>query len=196
MEKRETILLGINNNKIITADVCVTNRNGYNEFTASFNVGEAFDVYKQVDEDHIKDYFNERWDCLTSDEKLYELNDGYYTKDEVFETWKQNYWYDYTDFIDCSCTNYEITHENKTINFETVYGGQHDIRDESDYDEMIFTNKELFELIMYYWDYYHLKEINEEQIKEIEDKIFNSEFLEYNEEFEEFIINNLDWSVL
>ena len=195
MRTNKTILLGINNNMVITANVCITDRNGYNEFTTSFNVGEAFNVDERFDEDYRKDYFSERWDCLSSDEKLNELNDGYYTKDEVFEMWENN-WYDYTDFIDCSCTNYEITHENKTINFETVSCGQHDVRDEDDYENMIFTNKELFELVMYYWDYYHLKEINEEQKKEIEDKIFNSEFLEYNEEFEKFIINNLDWSIL
>ena len=62
MEKRKTILLGINDDTIITANVCITDRNGYNEFTASFNVGEAFNVYERFDEDYRKKYFNERWD--------------------------------------------------------------------------------------------------------------------------------------
>lgn len=193
MEKRKTILLGIKDNTIIITNVCITDRNGYNEFTASFDVGEAFNI-DDIDDVYKKEYANEYWACLDDRSKLNLLQDGEITKDEALQDIIENSYYgDYRDFVDCSCTDYEITHENKTINFESKCCGQHDVRDDNNYEDMIFTNRELFELVMYYWDYYHLKEINEEQIKEIEDKIFNSEFLEYNEEFEEFIINNLNW---
>lgn len=193
MEKRKTILLGIKDNTIIITNVCITDRNGYNELTASFDVGEAFNI-DDIDDIYKKEYASEYWASLDDRSKLNLLQDGEITKDDALQDIIENSYYgDYRDFVDCSCTDYEITHENKTINFRTTSCGQHDVRDDKDYEDMIFTNKELFELVMYYWDYYHLKEINEEQIKEIEDKIFNSEFLEYNEEFEEFIINNLNW---
>lgn len=192
MELKKTILLGIKNNNIITADLTITDRNNYNEFTASFNVGEAFNI-DNIDMDYKKEYFEEAWDCFDDAYKLQLLQDGEITKDDVMNNWSYNS--DYTEIKDCSCTNYEIDYKNITINFETVGCGQHDVRDDSDFEDMIFTDEKLFNNIMYYWNNFHLKEINDEQIEEIK-KIMNSKYEEKSNAFYEFIIDNLDWEVL
>lgn len=192
MELKKTILLGIKNNNIITADVTITDRNNYKEFTASFNVGEAFNV-DDIDADYKKDYFEEAWSCFDDEHKLQLLQDGEITKDDVIKDW--SYYSDYTEIKDCSCTNYELDYKGITINFETVGCGQYDVRNDSDFEDMIFTDEKLFNDIMYYWDKFHLKEINDEQMEEIK-KIMNSKYQEESDAFNEFIINNLDWQVL
>ena len=56
---------------------------------------------------------------------------------------------------------------------------------------MIFTDKKLFNDIMYYWDNFHLKQVNDEQIEEIK-KLMDSNFVEDSEDFETFIKNNIN----
>lgn len=192
MELKKTILLGIKNNNIITANLTITDRNNHNEFTASFNVGEAFNI-DNIDMNYKKDYFEEAWNCFDDAYKLQLLQDGEITKDDVIKDW--SYYSDYTEIKDCSCTNYELDYKGVTINFETVGCGQHDIRNDSDFEDMIFTDEKLFNDIMYYWDKFHLKEINDEQIEEIK-KIMNSKYEEESDAFYKFIIDNLDWEVL
>lgn len=190
MEK--TILLGVKNNQIITADLDLRTWNGYPEFSASFNVGEAFNI-ESIDDDYKTDYFEETWNCYDAETKLNLLNDGEKTKNDVISDW--DYYSDYTEIKDCSCTNYEITHNDKTINFESTCGGQHDVREDDDFKDMIFTDEKLFNDIMYYWDNFHLKQVNDEQIEEIK-KLMLSNFAEDSEDFETFIKNNIDWVVL
>lgn len=196
MEKmKKTVLLGVKNNQIITADIEIHDWNGFPEFTASFNHGEAFNV-DTIDEDYKRSYAEETWDCMTADDKLNMLNDGLYTKDDALDQLINNGYYgDYHDFIDVSCTDYELDHDGKTINFDTIGGGQYDVREDDDFEDMIFTNKKMFNTIMYYWDHYHLKKVNDEQIEEIKNAI-DENFEEYEDGFDEFIINNIDWSVL
>lgn len=189
---RKTILLGVKNNQIITAELEVTERNGYKEFTASFNNGEAFNI-NDIDDQYKKDWCESMWECYDAESKLKELWDGERTKEDVFEDW--NYCDDYHDFIDCSCTDYEIDHNDVTINFDTISGGQYDVREDNDFKDMIFTDKKMFNNIMYYWDKYHLKEITEEQEKEI-NEIMDSKFKEYSDDFYEFIEKHINWEVL
>lgn len=194
-EERKIILLGVKENEIVTADVCLTNRNGYNEFTCSFNVGKAFNI-DNIDEEYKKNYCNDYWDSLDDTTKINCLDDGEITKDEYIEQIIDDFSYDYNDFIDCSCTNYEITRKDKTINFESISGGQHDIRKDDNFKSMKFTNEALFNDIMYLWDNYHLKEVTGDTLLEVIALLNNEEFEEYSEEFEEFIKNNIDWVVL
>lgn len=189
---KKTILIGVKNNAIITTNLEITERNGYPEFTASFNVGEAFNV-DCINEDYKKEYFEEVWNCYDAETKLNLLDDGEKTKKDVISDW--DYYSDYTEIKDCSCTNYEITNNNITINFETIECGQHDVREDADFLNMRFTDEKLFNDIMYYWNNYHLKEVNNEQIEEIK-KLMESNFTEYGDDFENFIKNNIDWAVL
>lgn len=195
MEKRKTILLGVKNNQIITADISLRDWNGYDEFSASFNVGEAFNV-DSIDDNYKKEYADEYWSSLDDTSKLNLLQDGEITKDEVLKNIiEDSYYGDYHDFIDCSCTDYELDKDGKIINFQSNSVGQHDIREDYDFEDMRFTDEKLFNDIMYFWDNFHLKEVNDEQIEEIK-KIMDSQFEEYTNEFDKFIVNNIDWVVL
>lgn len=190
MEK--TILLGVKNNQIITANLSIRTWNGYPEFSASFNAGEAFNV-DSIDDDYKTEYFEEVWNCYDAETKLNMLNDGEKTKEDVISDWE--YYSDYTEIKDCSCTDYELTNNGKTINFETIGAGQHDVREDDDFKDMRFTDEKLFNDIMHYWDNLHISKVNEEQIAEIE-KLMDSEFTEYTDAFNDFIIKNIDWEVL
>ena len=195
MKKQATLLLGVKNNQVITADLELRDWNGYPEFSASFNVGEAFNV-DDIDEDYRWDYYESLWDdCYDAESKLDLLNDGNRTKQDVFEQWDANSYDNYHEIKDCSCTDYELYHDGIRINFEFACGGQHDIREDNDFEDMHFTDEKLFNNIMYYWDKFHISEVNEEQIAEIE-KLMESEFREYSDAFEDFIVKNIDWSVL
>ena len=135
---RKKILLGINKeeNKIYFGEIEITTRNNYKEFTASFDVGEAF-LIDDIDEEYVENYKNEYWNCLDSETKINLLKDGEITKEDFFENWDVD---DYHDYVDCSCTDYEtILNNGQTINFETVRSGQCDIReDKVDFENIIF----------------------------------------------------------
>lgn len=185
MEKR--FLLGVNGKSILIGEIDITTRNGYKEFTASFDKGEAFNV---DDIDLFEECQND-WDCLDAESKLDLLYDGDITREDVFDEWTR--YSDYHDFIDCSCTNIELEIDGESINFQTTSGGQHDEREENDFNNFIYTNKKAFELIMYLWDNFHLKEITEK-----EEKIFNQicellkDYTIHSETTENFIKNNIE----
>lgn len=165
---RKNFLLGVNKeeNKIYLGEIEITTRNGYKEFTASFDVGEAFDI----DDIDLQEQCQDLWDCYDAQQKLDLLYDGDRTREDVFEDWTR--YSDYKEFKDCSCTDYETKLNNgQIINFESICGGQHDIReDEEEYNNMIFTDKKAVDLILELWDKYHLKNI-EKNLQEIETKI-------------------------
>lgn len=165
---RKNFLLGVNKeeNKIYFGEIEITTRNGYKEFTASFDVGEAFDI----DDIDLQEQCQDLWDCYDAKQKLDLLYDGDRTREDVFEDWTR--YSDYKEFKDCSCTDYETKLNNgQTINFESICGGQHDIReDKEEYSNIIFTDKKAVDLILELWDKYHLKNI-EKNLQEIETKI-------------------------
>ena len=195
MKQKATILLGVKNNQVITADLELRDWNGHPEFSACFNVGEAFNV-DNVDEDYRWDYYEMLWsDCYDEKSKLDLLDDGNRTKQDVFKQWDADAYDNYHEIKDCSCTDYELYHDGIRINFETCGCGQHDVRKDDDFEDMRFTDEKLFNDIMHYWDNFHISEVNEEQISEIE-KLMESEFTEYSDAFDDFIVNNIDWSVL
>lgn len=168
---RKNFLLGINKeeNKIYFGEIAITTRNGYKEFTASFDVGEAFDI-DEIDETYKQNYYEDLWSCFDSEQKLNYLNDGEKTKQEVFDDW--DYDDDYRQIKDCSCTDYETELNNgQIINFESTCGGQHDIRKNiEEYKNIIFTDKKAVDFILELWDKYHLKDITENH-QEVETKI-------------------------
>lgn len=190
---KKTILLGMKNNELITADIELRDWNGRTELGISFNEGQAFDI-NTIDAEYTRDYFNELWDYgYDAQTKLDLLQDGEITKEEVFQDWMEDI--NYSDINDCSCTDYEVTKNGKTINFETIGCGQTDVRTDEDFNDMKFTDEKMFNDIMYYWDNFHLKELNEEQVKEIKE-ITESTYCDDNEDFYDFIIDNIDWNIL
>ena len=188
---KRTILLGVNNNTIYTGEFEVTTRNGYKEFTASFNIGWAFDV-NNID-DSAENYFEELWECSDDERKLELLQDGEITKAEAKNNFVGSI-YDYRDIIDCSCTDYEVDDmlNGDIINFETGSCGQVDIREETDFENTIFTNKEAVMKLLELWDNFHLKEISMVQEEEINNLLNElAPFEEWGTKFEDFIKDNV-----
>lgn len=191
---RKKFVLGINKKEkeIIIGEFEITSRNGYKEFTANFDIGKAFDI----EEINLDEKCEDNWDCLDSETKIKLLEDGEITKQDVFDNW--TCYSDYYDFVDCSCTNLEITLENnQTINFETTCGGQHDIRENEEYyKNIVFTNDTAVKLLLNLWDNYHFLK-NVEDVKSVENDInyiINNlkNFTLYSENTKEFIKNNID----
>ena len=195
---KRTILLGVNNNTIYTGEFEVTTRNGYKEFTASFNVGCAFDVNNIDDMDMAEQYFEELWNNSDDERKLELLQDGDITREEARDNFiNDTYYYNgYRAFIDCSCTDYEVDDmpNGDTINFETEGCGQIDIREEPDFEKTVFTNKEAVMKLLEFWDNFHLKEITEVQEEEINNLLNElAPFEEWGTKFEDFIRNNIKY---
>ena len=193
---RKTILLGVNSNTIYTGEFEVTTRNGYKEFTASFNIGWAFDV-NNID-DRAEDYFEELWNNSDDGKKLELLQDGEITKAEARDNFiNDTYYYSgYRAFIDCSCTDYEVDDmtNGDTINFETVACGQVDIREDPDFKNTAFTDKEAVMKLLEFWDNFHLKEITEVQEEEINNLLNElAPFEEWGSKFEKFIKDNIKY---
>ena len=191
---RKTILLGVNGDTIYTGEFEVTTRNGYKEFTASFNVGFAFDV-NNID-DRAEDYFEELWNNSDDEKKLELLQDGEITKAEAKREFiNVTYYYSgYRGFVDCSCTDYEVDNmpNGDTINFETGSCGQVDIRREPDFKNTTLTDKEAVMKLLELWDNFHLKEITEVQEEEISSILESmSSYEPYEDKFEDFIRNNV-----
>lgn len=108
MEKK--FLLGINGKNILIGEIEITTRNGYKEFTASFDEGEAFGI----DSIDLNEMCQDQWDCLDPESKLDLLYDGDRTREDVFDEWTR--YSDYHKFIDCSCTDIEIEIEKSYYN--------------------------------------------------------------------------------
>ena len=193
---KRTILLGVNGDTIYTGEIEVTTRNGYKEFTASFNIGWAFDV-NNID-DRAEDYFEELWNNSDDERKLELLQDGDITREEAKREFiNVTYYYSgYRGFVDCSCTDYEVDDmtNGDTINFETVACGQVDIRREPDFEKTVFTNKEAVMKLLELWDNFHLKEITEAQELEINNLLNElAPFEEWGTKFENFIKDNIEY---
>lgn len=191
---REKYLLGIIDNQIILGEIEVRDWNGYDEFSASFDVGEAFNI--DIDEETIRDYFIELWNCYDNDTKIELLYDG----DRTFQDWlvEETCDVDYYSIKDCSCTDFEMSYKDITINFETICCGQHDCRSNYNFDKMKFTSKEAFDKLMNLWDNYHIKEIDDNAKREIDEvkqllESYNwNNYNNYNN-IEKFIKENLEY---
>ena len=194
---KRTILLGVNGSKIYTGEFEIKRlHEGEKVFTASFNIGFAFDV-NNID-DRAEQYFEDLWECSDDEKKLELLQDGEITKAEARKEFiNDTYYYSgYRAFIDCSCTDYEIYMPNgDTINFETGSCGQCDIREEPNFENTIFTDKEDVMKLLEFWDNFHLKEITEAQEQEINNLLNElAPFEEWGAKFEDFI--KIDFKLL
>lgn len=72
---------------------------------------------------------------------------------------------DVRDVIDCSLYSEEITVNGESWCFESCACGQHDTRKDKMKE---YTNYEAYNLLNELWDNYHLKQVDEEVIKQIE----------------------------
>ena len=189
---RKEYLLGIIGDSIITGEVEITTRNGYPEFTACFNVGEAFDVDYENDEENIREYYTNLWEEVDDTTKVKWTNDCSITFDDWLDEQISNS--SYEDTKDCSCTDLEMDFNGTTINFETISCGQCDVREYNQFFNMKFTNRKAFNIIMELWDNYHLKRVGDDVINKLQEAEKLLENFEWNngKSVETFIENHLE----
>ncbi len=158
---RDMYLLGANSdNEIVFGEFGITHRNGYPEFSASFDTVRPFNGENYDLEDYYDGYVDEfdaqsaldllkRYDCSPSElagKLADECNDA-------------------RDALDCSLYPEEIVIDDESWFFESSSGGQHDTRNEM--EEII--NPEAYELLHKLWDAYHLKKVDDDVVKQVED---------------------------
>ena len=153
-------LLGATKDKeFVFGEFEVTTRNGYSEFTASFETVRPFTA-NEVD---VKDYYENLIDEM-DDKWLVQTLKQY---DCSFSELAENLANDngeIQDVRDCSLYSEIIEVNNIDWYFESGTCGQHDTREEMD----IIINKEIYNKIHELWDNYHMKKIDDSIIEEVD----------------------------
>lgn len=190
---RKKVLLGATKDKeLVFANFEVTKRNGYPEFTASFDCVRPFREsevdYKAYCEEYLdtmdaaeKLYLLEKYDCRPSELSDCLMNDLDFLRIDLG--------YDVMAIIDCSLYPEIMFIDGEDWYFESSACGQHDTRDHME----IYTNKLLYDQVHELWDKYHLREVGEDIIEAVEE--LKRRFDEIDEEqwiedyIREYIIN-------
>ena len=164
----DTYLLGATkDNELVFGEFGVTERNGHQEFTASFNVVRPFRESSidaaEIWEDRLYNYDNdwkyqqcEEFDCAPS-----ELADNL-----------ANEYCDVMELIDCSLYDECYTIGNEDWYFESVACGQHD----SSGDMLEYANEDAYDALINLWNNYHLKQVDDsviEKVKQIASELFD-----------------------
>ena len=158
---REKYLLGATvDNELVFGEFEVTNRNGYSEFTASFDTVRPFNG-----EDYDLVSYFENYIYGMDKEYLYDMCERFDCKPSALPEELANECCDVRDALDCSLYPecYEV--DGESWYFESCGCGQHDTR-KCGMEE--HTNLEAYNLLHELWDKYHLKEVGNDTIKEVE----------------------------
>lgn len=156
-------LLGINNdNEIVFGEFGITTRNGYNEFTASFNTVAPFEVEESDGIEYMEHLLE---DCYDNAQK-YELCERFdCAPSELAEIMaEEEYISTNADEKDCSIYSNRIYADGIEYAFESMSCGQHDIRDEGMKE---YTNRAAVEALLDLWDNYHLKKVDDNIVEKV-----------------------------
>lgn len=165
---RKKILLGITEeNEIVFADVEITTRNGYKEFTASFDTVAPF----ENEEADGVEYYEELLDTCYTDADKYKLCERYdCSPSELASEMAEDMGVEtLADEKDCSLYNNRIYVDGVEYAFESMCFGQHDIVEDETMKE--FVNKALAMRLYDLWEKYHLKAIDEATENEIAETV-------------------------
>lgn len=147
--------------ELVFVEFRITHRNGYPEFTASFNGVRPFTEEEAISPE---EYFEMLVDDMGNDEKwdLCEQND--LRPSELAEWIMQNNGFEIQDYIDCSLYPEIIDVDGVDYYFETAWCGQHDTRMEM----LFYVDNNLYNELHELWDNYHLKQVDDDVIQRIE----------------------------
>lgn len=160
---RRKCLLGANKyNEIVFGNFEVTHRDGYPEFTASFDTVRPF-CEANID---LEDYYIGYLENLSDAEKYRMCENFDCSPSQLADELARNC-YDVRDAIDCSLYPEWHLVDGESWYFESCSCGQHDTRNEME----IYTNKEAYDLLHELWDKYHLKELDNEGLKQVENLV-------------------------
>ena len=155
--RRKFLLGATKNNEVVFGEVEIRDRNGKLEFSASFNTVYPF----EYDETYLMGRLLNQLDSY-DDSYLYNLCKIYDCKpnDLAENVWADSY---IEDIIDISLYPDSIEVDGNEWYFESSSCGQHDTREEMEF----YVNETLYNRIMELWDEYHLKEINNSIVEEV-----------------------------
>lgn len=157
---RNKYLLGATaDNELVFGEFGITHRNGYAEFTASFNTVRPFNG-ESVDMSEYFENFMEQMDKATLYGMCYDRD----CSPSLLPIKLAEECNDVRDVMDCSLYPECYTVNGDSWYFESGSCGQHDTRDEM--DEII--NPEAYNLLHKLWDAYHLEEVDDEVVTEVE----------------------------
>jgi len=151
---RKKYLLGVNNyDKLVFGEFEVTERNGYPEFSASFST-----VFPITEDDvDAEEYYKSLVEEVDAEEYYENL------VEEMDDSWVLEQLKFYRDY---SLYPEKIDVNGTTYYFESSACGQHDTREEG---MKLFTNQNAYDKLHELWDLYHLKKVDEEVIKEVQE---------------------------
>lgn len=153
------ILLGATtNNDLVFGEFGIRNWNNRTKFSASFDTvhpfdGESIDLVEYW-KDHIEDYDADTVLCFLRD---YDCPISELAENLAYENGIEG-------TIDCSLYTEIYTVDNTDWYFESVGCGQHDTRGEM----AEYVNESAYKRLHELWDTYHLKEVGEDVVAEVE----------------------------
>ncbi len=145
-------LMGSTKNKeLVFAEFEITKRNGYPEFTASFNSVRPFNENDVDIEAYMEEHVNSMDKAWAYEQcEFYDCSPSELAKRMAQETDSV------ADVVDCSLYQKYYTIDGDDYYFESCSGGQYDSRD----DMELYTNKRVYDAIHKLWDKYHLKQVD------------------------------------
>ena len=156
--KKKYLLGATLDHEIVFGEMEVTNRNGYPEFTASFDTVRPFNG-NDID---LTDYFE---DCIDAygKEWAYDACERYNCSPQDLPRELAAECNDPRDAIDCSLYPEEMEIDGEYWYFESGCCGQHDTRGTME----VYTNKEAYNRLHDLWDNYHLQKVDDAIIAEV-----------------------------
>jgi len=156
--------------ELVFVEFRITHRNGYPEFTASFNGVRPFTEEGAISPE---EYF-ESLAYDVSEARQFELMREHdlspselteFLKKEFAQEHIDNYGsIEIQDYIDCSLYPEIVDVDGEDYYFESVWCGQHDTRMEM----LFYVDNNLYYELHELWDNYHLKQVDDDVIQRIE----------------------------
>ena len=160
---RKKFLLGATvNREIVFGEFEITHRNGFPQFSASFDCVIPF----EKDEYDLEEYYEDWVDGMPKD-YLYDLCERFSCSPQDLPKHLADDCYDIRDAIDCSLYPEIIDVDGIEYCFESSSCGQHDTREDG-MDE--YVNQDAYDLLHKLWDKYHLMKVDvsvEEEVQKI-----------------------------
>ena len=151
------------NKEVILGEVEITTRNGYKEFTASF---DSVTPFENEESNGVEYYENLLDECYSAEDK-YNMCERYDCKpSELVEVLAEEEGIEtLADEKDCSVYSNRIYVNGVEYAFESMSGGQYDFLE--DCDMLQYTNEKAVKKIYDFWKEKHLKEITDKEEEEI-----------------------------
>lgn len=182
---RNKFLLGAtNDDELVFGEFELRNREYGLEFSASFDTVRPF---KAEDYDLVEYY--EEWMYGMDKEYLYDQCERLDCSPSELAQELADECYDVRDALDCSLYSEEVYVDDESWCFESSACGQHDTREVGMKE---YVNEEAYNLLHTLWDNYHLKQVDEEVIKQVEKIIDMLSDVDEEQWIIEYIENNLD----